>query len=250
MRKGVIKLIRGIIETYYDIQAMRIEVENQLRSASQGVSEQDEKWTKVNVLNRLASIEKDIAKYTYQINKTYPIYTEWLENIKGIGDVLAAGLTSWTGDIERFATISKLWAYCGLAVNEEGRAVRRKAGQKSNWNTRLKTHLWKIGESFVKQQSNKSGYRKLYEEFRADYDKKWVYAKDCGSAGCASKGEKKGKERLCMKGHRYAAAKRKTIKVFLAHYWMKSRQLKGLEAEHPFIIGRNGHEHLIDIIEM
>ena len=51
-----------------------------------------------------------------------------------------------------------------------------------------------------------------------------------------------------MKGHRYAAAKRKVVKVFLAHYWMKSRELKGLPIEHPFIMGRDGHSHLIEVI--
>lgn len=239
-------MIRGIIESYYDIQGMRIETENQLRSHGQGVSEQEEVWTKENVLNRLKEIEKSIYNHSKSFNEDHDIYNEWLKGVKGIGNVLAAGLISWIGDIERFATISKLWAYAGLHVDKKGRAVRRSTGQKSNWNSRLKTHCWKVGESFVKQKD--SGYRDLYEQFRKEYDTKWITSDDCGSKGCANKGKKKKGKRLCMKGHRYAAAKRKTVKVFLAHYWMKSRELKGLPQEHPFIIGRNGHSHLIEII--
>lgn len=259
-------MIRGIIESYYDIQAMRIEVENQLRSLGQGVSEQEEEWTKLNVLNRLKDIEKSIYQRSKLFNEQHDIYNQWLKGVVGIGNVLSAGLISWVGDvtprqedflikkgkdkgkvikIERgYKTISKLWAYAGLHVDEKGKAVRRQKNKKSNWNSRLKTHLWKVGESFVKQDPDKSGYRKLYEDFRRDYDRKWKTPEDCGSIGCKNKG--KGK---CMKGHRYAAAKRKTVKVFLAHYWMKERELRGLSIEHPFIMGRDAHSHLIDIIE-
>lgn len=242
-------IIRGLIESYYDIQKNRISVENQLRSLEQGKSEQEYKWFKDVVYNRLYTIERDIAKHLGEWVEEEEIYTEWLKGIKGIGPVLAAGLIAWLdsesptygkGFTTRFATISKLWAYAGLAVDKDGKAVRRKKGQQANWDTRLKTHLWKIGESFVK---TKGGYRKLYETFRAEYDDKWKTPEDCGSRGCANKG--KGK---CLKGHRYAAAKRKTVKVFLAHLFTRWHELEGLPVRKPFIIGRDGHEHLIEVI--
>ncbi len=236
-------IIRGIIEDYYDIQKMRIEMEGQLRSHSQGVSEQEEIWFKENVLAKMQELEKVIAKRVKDFAQEDDIYNEWLVDIKGVGPILSVGLISWIGDIERFATISKLWAYAGLHVTPEGRAVKRKRGQQSNWNSRLKTHCWKIGESFVKQKADKSGYRTLYDTFRKEYDDKWVTGDDCGSDTC-----KKNKNE-CYKMHRYMAAKRKVVKVFLAHYWMKSRELKGLPIEHPFIMGREGHSHLIEVIE-
>ena len=231
-------MVRGLIEDFYDIQKYRIEVENQLRSAEQGASEQEQTFIKNVIVDRLTTIESEIEKYIGNNLKNEPMYTEWLKGVKGIGPLLSAGLIAWIGDIERFATISKLWAYCGLSVDPDGRARKRKAGEKSNWSSRLKTLAWKAGESFVK---TKGGYRKLYDIFRAEYDAKWLTPEDCGSIGCKNK-------KKCLDGHRYAAAKRKTAKVFLAHYWMKARQLKGLPEEHPFIIGRDGHEHLIEII--
>lgn len=231
-------MIRGLVEDYYDMQGMRIEIESQIRSFVQGNSEAEAEWVKGNVYLKVEEIEKDIAKYITHYLKDEPLYTDWMKDVKGIGPIISAGLVSWIGDIERFATISKLWAYCGLAVDPDGHARRRKAGEKSNWHSRLKTHCWKIGESFVK---TKGGYRKLYDEFRKEYDEKWTTPEICGSVGCKNK-------KKCLDGHRYAAAKRKTVKVFLAHYWMKARELKGLAPDHPFIIGRENHEHLIDII--
>ncbi|MFA5014007.1 MAG: transposase [Actinomycetota bacterium] len=231
----------GLIEDYYDIQHIRIEMENQVRAYKQSKAKMDEAILKKDYAKRMLAIEKDIAKDLKNSIKGIAIYEKWLKNISGIGPVLAAGLIAWIKDIKRFETISKLWAYSGLHVDEGGQAVRRKAGQKCNWNSRLKTHLWKVGESFVK---TKGGYRELYDQFRKEYDEKWQTPEDCKSKGCTNKGNGK-----CMDGHRYAAAKRKTIKVFLAHYFMKSRELEGLPLEHPFIIGRNGHLHLIEVIE-
>lgn len=231
-------MIRGLTEDYFDIQKSRIEIENQVRAIDQKVAESDKKWMKENVATRLHLIERDIQKKIADWVKEEPIYQYWLGDIKGVGPILSAGLIAWVGDIKRFPTISKLWAYCGLHVDEGGRAVRLKAGHQANWNTRLKTHCWKIGESFVKVGGD---YRELYDQFRGEYDRKWLTPEDCGSKGCQNKGDGK-----CMDGHRYAAAKRKTVKVFLAHLWMKWREMEKLPIDHPFIIGRGGHEHLIE----
>jgi hypothetical protein len=74
---------------------------------------------------------------------------------------------------------------------------------------------------------------------RAKYDAKWKTPDDCGSAVC-KRFEK------CLDAHRYAAAKRKVVKTFLAHYWMVSRQLKGLPVEKPYILQYSDkHTHLI-----
>lgn len=245
-------LLRALVEDYYDIQGMRIEASNQLDAYRRSSDEIDQEWVdafRETVLDRLILIEKGVEQYVNNRIKDEELYVEWLKDIKGLGPILSAGLICWIGDIERFDTISKLWAYIGLHVDKDGRAVRRRAGQKSNWHSRLKSHCWKIGESFVKQKADKSGYRALYDKFRKEYDGKWKTPEDCGSVGCKNKG--KGK---CMKGHRFAAAKRKTVKVFLAHYWQRARELKGLKVKDPFIIGRTDskgvqHTHKISVIE-
>jgi len=293
------KTIRSLVETYYDVQNMRIEVDNQIRAYAQGVSKQEITFIKESVSQPLTNIEDDIKKYINKSLKKDPVTTElyeYLSGIKGIGPMLSGGLIAWIEDIERFATISKLWAYCGVAggyvksecakghkiistsmpvtcpifksrpVNpldpdlipdvkkkeaegkcgakmtllekHEGEVARRQVGWFILQNTRLKTHIWKIGESFVK---TKGGYRELYDQFRVEYNEKWQTPADCKSKGCA-------KYKKCLDGHKYMAAKRKTTKVFLAHLHMKWREIKGLPIDHPFIIGREGHSHLIPIV--
>ena len=260
-------MLRGLFEDDYDIQKVRIALSNEITAAKEDISEQEAIFIKESVLDRLNAIEKDMYKHMNKFIENVPIYTGWLKNIKGIGPALATGLvvligTQMSPHIEEviirrgphkgeirklnkgYATISKLWRNSGLAVNGDGLAERRTTGESLHFSPRLKILMWKIGESFVK---GGKGYRELYEQFRSDYDNKWKTAKDCGSKGCLSKKNKK--PGMCMDGHRYMAAKRKTVKVFLAHYWMKARELEGLPVENPFIIGRNGHGHLIDIIE-
>lgn len=234
------KLVRALVEDYYDIQGTRIQAENRVRAYLQGTSDQTLPLLKSDSAKRLRGIEKDIVKDVKDFLKHHELWCNWLEGVKGIGPVLAGGLLAWFEDVENFATISKLWMYSGLGVSEEGRAMKRTRGEKIRYNPQVKVLCWKIGESFVK---TKGGYRELYEKFRDEYDRKWTSSEVCGSVGCKNKG--KGK---CMDGHKFAAAKRKTVKVFLAHLHMKWRELKGLPIEHPFIIGRDNHEHLIEII--
>jgi len=261
--------LRGLVEDYYDIQRLRIATEGRVRSYKQEVSDQVIHFTKERVVDGLLKIEKDIYKKLSKDVKTIPIWAAWLSDVKGIGPVIACALEAWIGNItprmetivpkqgenkgkevlvERgYKTISKLWANCGLKVDEEtGRAVRKKKGERLHYNPNLKTLCWKIGESFVK---SKGGYRDLYEQVRADYDRKWITGADCGAPACKSNGKsKKTPDGKCYDAHRYAAAKRKVVKIFLAHYWQMSRMILDLPVESPFIIGRDGHSHEIDII--
>lgn len=232
-------IVKSLVGDYYDIQKIRIELGNQINAFADGMSETEEEEVRTRFYVQLHNLEKDIVVYLQRKIYEEPIYTKWLKNVKGIGPILSAGLIAYIGDPQRFATISKLWKYSGYSVDENGRADKRHAGQKSNFNIRLKTHIWKIGESFVK---TKGGYRELYDTFRKEYDEKWKTPEDCGSVGC--KNFKK-----CLDGHRYAAAKRKTVKIFLAHLWMRDRELKGLPLELPYILGKEAHSHLIEIVE-
>lgn len=237
--------VRGLVEDFYDVQDTRIESENRIRAAKQGVSEQEELFVKEVISKRLLGIENDIKKYIANTLEDDPRYL-WLTNIKGVGPILAGGIIAWMGDVEKFATISKYWVYAGMAVDDvegsptKGLARKRKKGEKINWNPRVKTMGWKLGESWVK---TKGFGRELYEKYRAEYDLKWTSPEICRSAGCA-------KVKKCMDAHRYMAAKRKVVKVFLACVHMEFSRQKGIPVVHPFIIGRTDpkgvkHEHLI-----
>jgi hypothetical protein len=132
------------------------------------------------------------------------------------------------GGIACFETISKLWAYAGLAVGGDGLAVRRKAGERSNWNAVFKTLAWKVGESFVK--CGKS-YREEYDRYKARIRLEHPEA-------IAVEG-KKGKR--FTEGNVHAMAKRYATKLFISHVWLCWRELEGLPVTAPYVIERLGH---------
>ncbi|MGC8978651.1 transposase [Caldisericum sp.] len=223
--------MRGYFESYKDIQKIRIAIGNQLRAEN---SDQARKFVKEKIYDQLYRIEKSYVAFIRSNLKYEPIYTQWLKDVKGIGPVLSAVLISYI-DVSKFPTISKLWRYAGLGVTN-GLAERRKKGEKAHFNPKLKTLCYLIGMSFIR---NGEGYRKLYDKFKEEYKEKW---KDgCPSPVCQKNG-------ICSENHKHMAALRKTVKVFLAHYWMEGRRLKGLSCETPYIIGKEGHSHLIEVI--
>ena len=213
--------MRAIVNQYYDIQHMRLEAENQVRAIKQGKAEGDEEFIREVIIKRLTDTEKEIKKYCQKKVKEEDIY-EWLGSVKGIGPVLASGLIAYIVDPERYKDPSHLWAYAGLHVID-GKAVKRAKGQKANWNSKLKTLCWLVGESFVKQKAG-SKYRDLYDQNRAFYDTKFP------------------KE---SKGHQYAMAKRKTVKMFLAHLYGEWMSIRGHKARKPYVIDKLGHKGYI-----
>lgn len=88
----------------------------------------------------------------------------WLLSQKGIGPALGVSILGECWPLSRFASPRKLWAYAGLAVGEDGKAVRRKKGVKSNWNSRLKTRLYLFSVSIVKAGGP---WRELYDQRKA-----------------------------------------------------------------------------------
>jgi len=51
------------------------------------------------------------------------------------------------------------------------------------------------------------------------------------------------------KGHIDAMARRKAVKLFLSHLWVKWRGIEGLPVTDPYVIEKLGHKTKIDPIE-
>ena len=100
-------------------------------------------------------------------------------------------------------------------------APKRKTGELAEWNTALKTHMWKIADSFIK---SKSPYRRLYDE-RKKYEQ--------------TRAETQGFKLTKLQAHRRAS--RYMVKRFLAHLWIKWRQIEGLPVTQPYIQEKLGH---------
>lgn len=75
--------------------------------------------------------------------------------------ITAAIVVGFSGGIDRFDQVSSFWHYCGEHV-VDGRAPGRKKGQAITWSPRLRTALWQMSDSLIKNRNNP--WRQFYEQ--------------------------------------------------------------------------------------
>jgi hypothetical protein len=212
-------------------------------------------------------MERDIKTRLSKYLKEWPVWEEWMKNVKGCGEITAAVIWAYV-DIHEASSVSKLWTYAGHGLDSAGQIQRLKKGQKRNWCSQLKTALWNMGESMVKKGV---GYRKLFDQFKEDELKNkfdmmmpekaagYLLAEDIGTyktgyyvkdAAVAAKIQAENRARggphyECKMerkpGHINARAKRRMRKVFLAHLWTVWRKQEGLPVEPVWIIANDPH---------
>ena len=107
--------------------------------------------------------EHRVLKLAERLLKDDPI-GRWMLAQKGIGPSLALSILGECWPLSRFASPRKLWAFAGMAVDAEGKAVRRHKGQRANWNGRLKTRLWIFSGSALKAGGP---WRDVYDQRKA-----------------------------------------------------------------------------------
>lgn len=215
--------IKYLLDRYYQMQEHRIEMGNQIFALKKDGEE-------VNPLSeyfdRFYTLEKDIAKYLGTAVKDHVMW-KWCKGIKGIGPILATALLT-TIDITRADHASSIWKYAGLAPDQ-----KRKKGEKLDYNPFLKTICWKIGESFVK---TKGEYRGIYDTSKEYYRRKFpekIEKVDSKGKPILTKDGKKWY--LYSDGHIHNMAKRRTVKLFLSHFWAEWRKREGLSVSEPFM---------------
>jgi hypothetical protein len=107
----------------------------------------------------LMRMEGDIKRHIQSLVKEWPVWSQWLKNVSGVGPIIAGGLLAYV-DINICHKVSQLWHYAGQHV-VDGEIPRLKKGVKRSWNRRLQTIIWNFGESIVKSGK---GYRALFDE--------------------------------------------------------------------------------------
>jgi len=153
--------------------------------------------------------------------KTFSIYSEYLEEIKGVGVASAGELITIIKDIERFGTVSKLWAYFGLDVRD-GKAPKRKAGQMANWSHR--------GRSLVLNDIVSNGFKMCGASTKNEDGsiKKeaslWRQRYDDFKEGELHNNELREEEDKISKGHMDNRAIRRTGKEFLKLLYLKWKE--------------------------
>lgn len=190
--------------------------------------------------------ESRIEAALQKIMRTHPLYP-WIQGQRGVGEGGVGRLLGCVGSLSNFDTVSKLWAYCGMAVRD-GRAPKRAKGERSGWSPQARVICYQIGEAIVK--GGTGHYRDLYDLKRKEYlDRPRV-----GPSGCPFGQEHRGMARAldaktgwsrktgagrtvqCVKtdpetgvvssAHVYAAAKRYAVKMLLKDLWIEWRRVR------------------------
>lgn len=218
--------IRLVVDSYFQIQKLRVQVGNRLNAVERKT---DEPNIYIDFLQKMAnnlnSLEKECIKIAKEYVKDHPAWN-WLKRVKGIGVVYTAKLLSYI-DIEKADTVSALWRYAGLGV-VDGKAEKKVKGEKLHFNNRLKSTMYLIGSSFLK---SKGKFSQIYYQ------------------------EKERQEREhpeLSKGQIHYRALRKMNKIFLACLWEYWRQAEGLPVRKFYVeevLGHTSIYHPEDFIE-
>lgn len=222
--------------------------------------------------DRLVLLHKNIFDQEKLTNKMiknivghHPVWTCFFQFIHGVAEGLAGNLIAQIKDIKRFDTITGIWAYSGyiggyvemkcsaktphklimssdkqkkcpvlkdkkgkkcgkkleLIRKVEGKAPRKKEGYHYLFNTKIKTICYKISDSFIKLKNpHYTGFYYNEKERLAKLDPKME------------------KWRIDLK------ARRKMMKIFLAHLWEAWKRLEGVEPKPPWSTAKQGHSWL------
>jgi len=225
--------LRIAVETFYDVQKLRIAVGNRLVAMKklQGLGDEEIRRTGLHwIFDQLKTLEEEAGAMIAEEVERHPLWENYLRFVKGIGPTFAGALIGIIHSADRFDTISKLWAYAGYAVSPDGRAVRRRRGERLRYNPKLKTLMWKIAVSWLKAHKRGfSFYGHMYEVYKRIYQAK------------AERGEVKNPTPL----HIHYMAMRRAIKLFLSHLWLIWRLVEGLPIRPPYVVEKLGHKGFI-----
>jgi hypothetical protein len=200
------------------------------------------------VIEKTMDLEKWLESKLADIVQAHPAYL-WFSRIKGIGNINIGKVISLI-DIEVANQISKLWRYAGFGCDADGKAERRKKGEKVHYNQILKSMCWRLGKSLIKA---KGKYYDFYLKQKARLkEREESYGKQIISS--AKLPEKNGKhietDEFFGLGHIDMMAMRKMIKLFLSHLWLVWRETEGLKITKPYSQAIQGHSDFIDPWEM
>lgn len=212
--------IRGLVDSYYQVQELRKASGNQHRAVAQG---RDAHPLVEYVVEQLTQLEKDIQRMMDVCTEAH-VPTRWAKSFIGVGPTLAAGLLAHI-DITIARTPSAVWRFAGYDPT-----VRWEKGQKRPWNARLKVLGWKVGQSFMKFSNHRhaSLYSQLYRERKALEEARSTQGlhREWAEQALASKRWKPGTQAYkaysqgrLPAGQIDARARRFAVKIFLEHFW-------------------------------
>jgi len=219
------KILKDAVNTFYDYQKMRISLEGRIRAGNYSVSEEN---IFVVHLNGFTKLEKGMFKYIKELLLEFNIWNEWLKDQVGIGPTIGGVLLSRI-NIDKCSTVSKMWAYSGIAT-----------GQTFGYKYNKKKKLWIKTDILIPIDKLTAGFRSPYDTFlkakllgvmavsfnRSNYPYRKFYIDN--------------KNRLISKnwgvsdGHRHNASMRYMVKMFEIDFHLEWRKLRGLSVRKSY----------------
>lgn len=243
-------LLKLCVRRLYDAQKLRIQSELRFqRFEREGIQMPAKIEARIIEAKALdVSAEELYQRAVADLLKDLPIWQNWLKYVKGVGPRLGGSLIGVLWPMTRFATVSKVWAYCGLDVRD-GRLPKYKKGEQANWNAEMRMTCYKLGEQFLR---NNSPYRRFY-----DVHKKRVVERELAK-GTIRMVEKEGvlkpeyveKPERAAPAHFHAMSRLRMVKIFLSHLWQVGWELEGLTPPKPWVIEHGGHVDFVSPWEM
>lgn len=199
-------------------------------------------YTELCLLAQYVDLEVSEKQHFARLGKIlldYPVYTQFLQGVKGVGPAMAGVIISEI-DITKAKYPSSLWAYCGLDVAGDGKGRSRrkehlvesdyidKEGEPAkkmgiSFNPFLKTKLIGVlGASFLRAGDNP--YANIYRNYKNRIENHPDHIEK-------------------TKGHRHNMAIRYTAKMFLMDLHMAWREIEGLPVSEPYHVEKLGIVH-------
>lgn len=242
--------LKALVETYYDVQRLRVAGNNRLKAALKGVS----KAERLEIaIAEMKDLETRIARQIAEVVKDEPIYG-WLSAQRGIGPVMSAALIA-SGLDPGIDKPSGWWRFAGVGVID-GKNQRKRRGEKLTYNGFLRRTLEVCVGQFLKSHDPEKGhvsfYAELYYQFRAESERDRpdmkplacpgaIRAQGCQGAECT---RCKGKGEVGVAIHHHRRAVMLTQRVFLTHLQQRWREVLGLgPARNLYIVEKEPGVH-------
>lgn len=156
-RKAAVLKLKGIARMHGDLDGDDYSESTLELLKSVDVFDVTVPFTGENGKTKNVSIETVIAKLAEKTREC--VLFNSAAHIEGSWGT-AATVVSFSGGMDRFDTVAAFWHYCGEHV-VDGHAPKRAKGKPVDWSPKLRTALWQMSDSIIKNRNNP--WRDFYE---------------------------------------------------------------------------------------
>lgn len=236
-----LSVARELLKQRRTIQKGRTGIENKMAAIKQGRDIAPPSTPGVSALQSLLSdyrgYENDLKTEVITLVQDIPLIQVMIE-VPGVSWLTAARVAVYIPHPEERETVSKLWRYCGMSV-QNGRAEHAKRFRRRPFCVPLKTALRVLTKTMLDLGSPyKTVYNSALNKYLARPN--LHYCRRCRSRGDLCHNPQSHRLRWDSR-HAENASIRYTAKVYLTHLWEASRILNALPTRATYVTEVLGH---------